>query len=435
MENRTREIYKDDFADYLLCLSLDVGEGMLKNGADVGRVEDTIERICFAYGAAHVEVFSIVSMIIAAIRMPDGTYSSQLRRVRQTGNNLNMLEQLNALSRKICRETPPLDEFDAKLHELKRQKMYPNIFGIFASAVGTAAFCLLFGGGIIEAAITFLVGAAISALNQYSPKRLNAMARTVIGAFVASALAAVASMIISGLNVDSIIIGAIMLLVPGLLFGTAMRDLLTGDLLAGMMKTLHAFLQTLMIGFGYMLLYAILGERINAHAIANADPNVLLQFVGAVVATLAFGIAFKVNKRHLLSVTVCGTLTFAVYFAIEMLLGGSLFWAAFASSVFAALFSEIVARTYKTPSIVILTPGIISIVPGGFLYRTVRDFVQGAHESGFEQLTSGAMIALGIAGGVVAVSVIFGIITDHHKSKSGKIHKNVNEYRQKASKH
>ena len=63
MENKVREIYKDDFTEYLLCLALDVGEGMLKNGAEVARVEDTIERICHAYGAVHVEVFSIISMI------------------------------------------------------------------------------------------------------------------------------------------------------------------------------------------------------------------------------------------------------------------------------------------------------------------------------------------------------------------------------------
>ena len=71
MKTKTREIYKDNFADYLLCLALDVGEGMLKNGGEVGRVEDTIERICRAYGAQHVEVFTIVSMITAAVRMPD----------------------------------------------------------------------------------------------------------------------------------------------------------------------------------------------------------------------------------------------------------------------------------------------------------------------------------------------------------------------------
>ena len=107
-----KEIYKKDFAAYLLCLALDVGEGMLKNGGDVNRVEDTIERICRAYGAEHVEVFTIISVINAAVRMPDGSYSSQLRRVKSTSNNLGKLERLNALSREICREKPSLDDFD-----------------------------------------------------------------------------------------------------------------------------------------------------------------------------------------------------------------------------------------------------------------------------------------------------------------------------------
>ena len=69
MKNQTREIYKDNFSEYLLCLALDVGEGMLRNGGEVSRVEDTMERILYAYGAAHVEVFAIISYINAAVRM------------------------------------------------------------------------------------------------------------------------------------------------------------------------------------------------------------------------------------------------------------------------------------------------------------------------------------------------------------------------------
>ena len=63
MEIQKRTADTDIYAEYLLCLALDVGEGMLKNGGEISRVEDTIERICKAYGAAHVEVFSIISFI------------------------------------------------------------------------------------------------------------------------------------------------------------------------------------------------------------------------------------------------------------------------------------------------------------------------------------------------------------------------------------
>ena len=120
MEKQKRTADTDIYAEYLLCLALDVGEGMLKNGGEISRVEDTIERICKAYGAAHIEVFSIISFISAAIRMPDGSYSSQLRRIKSTGTNLNTLERLNALSREICRTTPTLDIFDEKIREVKK---------------------------------------------------------------------------------------------------------------------------------------------------------------------------------------------------------------------------------------------------------------------------------------------------------------------------
>ena len=142
MENKVREIYKDNFTEYLLCLALDVGEGMLKNGAEVSRVENTIERICQAYGAVHVEVFTIISMINAAVRMPDGSYSSQLRRVKQTSTNLDTLEGLNNLSRKICHEKPSLDEFDEMLHELKNRRAYKPWAHVLSSVIAASAFCL-----------------------------------------------------------------------------------------------------------------------------------------------------------------------------------------------------------------------------------------------------------------------------------------------------
>ncbi len=412
MESK-REIYKDDFTDYLLCLALDVGEGMLRNGGEIARVEDTIERICHAYGAVHVEVFSIISMINAAIRMPDGSYSSQLRRVRQTGNNLNALEKFNALSREICRTTPALEVFDDKVHEVKREMAYPTWVYITSSALGAAAFCPFFGGGVVDSILTFFVGVVVAGIISLRSNRLNSMAKTVIASFAASIIAGLAYILLPSLNVDSVIIGAIMLLVPGLMFGTAMRDLLCGDLLAGTLKSLQALLQTLMIAFGYLLTYSIIGDRLLSGINNSGDEiHFVVQFTAAIAASVAFSVAFKTNKRHLASTGICGALTFASYFLIEMWTS-SLFWAAFISSVFAALFSELTARVRKVPAIVILMPGVISTVPGGYLYRSARDFIQGSRHTGLANLGSAAEIALGIAGGIVTAAILFGIISDY----------------------
>ena len=157
-ENKRVEIYKDNFAEYLLCLSLDIGEGMLKNGGEVSRVEDTIERICRAYGAQHVEVFSTISVIHAFIRLEDGSYSSQMRRVRQVSMHLGMLERLNALSREVCDTTPPLAELEEKLREAKGTTTYPRWVSFLASAVACCGFTFFFDGTWRDAAVSFVIG-------------------------------------------------------------------------------------------------------------------------------------------------------------------------------------------------------------------------------------------------------------------------------------
>lgn len=253
METTAKDTLNDNFTDRLLCLALDVGEGILRNGGEINRVEDTIERICKAYGAEHVEVFTIISVIHAAIRMPDGSYSSQMRRVKTTANNLSKFEALNALSREICQTKPPLEEFDKRIHELKKQRTYPKYVEVIASGVATGGFALFFGGSFKDAAVAFVLGIIIAFVDTYSSKRLNAMAKTVISSFIATLLAALSVKLGLGDSVDYIMIGAIMVLVPGVAFGTAMRDLLCGDLLAGTLKTLQACMLALMIAFGYLI--------------------------------------------------------------------------------------------------------------------------------------------------------------------------------------
>jgi uncharacterized membrane protein YjjP (DUF1212 family) len=258
MELQVKEGYKQNATDYLLCLALDVGEGLLKNGAEVARVEDTVERICRAYGAEHVEVFCIISVINAAIRMPDGSYSSQIRRVRNITNNFNKIEQLNSLSREVCQSKPGLNVFDDKLHELKSNKTYPTYVHMLAHGVGAGGFAFFFGGDWKDALVSFIIGLVIALIDRFSPSRMTGIAKTVVSSFVSSLIAVFSVRLGIGSDEDVIIIAFIMLLVPGVAFGTAMRDLFCGDLAAGSLKILQAFLLALMIAFGYTMAMLVL---------------------------------------------------------------------------------------------------------------------------------------------------------------------------------
>ena len=259
MEEKSKDIYKNNFTEYLLCLALDIGEGMLKNGAEISRVEDTIERICRAYGAEHVECFTIISMISTAIRMPSGEYSTQMRRVKSTATNLATLESLNALSREICKNVPPLSEVERRIAEIKGTRPYPEWVRLCAMALAASAFCVFFGGGVMDTLITLLIGAVLFFIDSYTSPRMNGMVKILFSSFVAAGIATLSVHLGIGQNETAITIGAIMLLVPGLAFSTAMRDLLSGDLLAGSLKMIQACLCALMIAFGYMAAVSLIG--------------------------------------------------------------------------------------------------------------------------------------------------------------------------------
>ena len=84
--------------DEVLDVILDIGCRLLESGAEVRRVEDTVERLCLAYGAHDVDVFSIVVLVGVTVEGPDGNHYTQIRKVGSIGNSLVRIEKLNALA-------------------------------------------------------------------------------------------------------------------------------------------------------------------------------------------------------------------------------------------------------------------------------------------------------------------------------------------------
>ena len=75
-------------ADKILERALDIGEAMLRSGAEILRIEDTIIRICNAYGDGIVDVFTILSLIIVSWKTPDGRSITQTRRIYSYSTDL-----------------------------------------------------------------------------------------------------------------------------------------------------------------------------------------------------------------------------------------------------------------------------------------------------------------------------------------------------------
>ena len=247
-----------DMAGDILDIALDVGAELLRCGAEVHRVEDTVTRICRAYGAVEVEVFAINSLIVAEIRLSDDSYSTQTRRIYGCQNHLARLEELNALSREICCEPKDRATVTLRINDIKKYRPVPSWLCYVGGMLSTGAFAVFFGGSLLDGLAAAVIGLLMTFVNRHQALAINAMARTVVGSFFAGVLALLCVAVGFGHSADKIIIGTIMLEIPGSAFGNALRDLLVGDTLAGSLRLIQALLQACIMALGYLAAMVLL---------------------------------------------------------------------------------------------------------------------------------------------------------------------------------
>jgi len=239
--------------------AMDIGEQMLISGAEVHRVEESVSRICYAFGAERVDVFIITSSMVVTVHTTDGEKYTETRRIINTTTNFEKIHKLNELSRKICQTKLTEEEIKEMLNEAINCKRFPVWAEVICYALIAGAFTLFFGGSVIETVVSLLVGAIVRISISLSDRVIgNKIFRKFFSAAVTTLLAFLAVKIGVIEKVDKIIIGNIMTLIPGIGLTNAIRDLFTGDSIAGLLRSIEAVLIALAIAAGYFLV-AVLG--------------------------------------------------------------------------------------------------------------------------------------------------------------------------------
>ena len=104
-----------------LHIFLDMGDALLNSGAEIFRVEDTLNRMGYACGAAQMNVFVITSSIVITMEFPEEGARTQTRRIRESGgNDFTKLEQLNDLSRRFCNHPVPAAELRKEFDKINK---------------------------------------------------------------------------------------------------------------------------------------------------------------------------------------------------------------------------------------------------------------------------------------------------------------------------
>ena len=246
----------------LISLLLDFGEAMIASGAEISRVEDSLNRIGASFGAVRTEVFAITASLVLTLRFEKEEFTGS-RRITSTGDtDFNKLRKLNELSRDCVEKKLSLPILEERLDEIRKMKPSP-IKTYLGSAVAAGSFALFFGGGIWDGLIAACIGLLVCLMQskiavRFPNKAFFLFSISLVTGCGVCLLAKALPFV--PLQIDKIIIGDIMLTIPGIATTMAVRDLLIGDTITGVTKLLECLLWAGCLAAGFILALMLCGR-------------------------------------------------------------------------------------------------------------------------------------------------------------------------------
>jgi uncharacterized membrane protein YjjP (DUF1212 family)/uncharacterized membrane protein YjjB (DUF3815 family) len=422
MENIAKKLSEHEFLedkkhfDKVLALALDLCGGLLTCGTSVNRVEIACQKICLAFGAKEVNVFAFPSIIQASIKLADGGEVSQMKRIYFSFNNFHKMEMLNQLSRDICDKGYSVERAREELDKILANKYYSLPAVVAGGGIAAGAFTVFFGGSLIDSIPAMLIGFLMTYLNFFFLEReFNSYART----FMLSVIGGISSIVLSWLfticgancNCSMVMIGTIMVVIPGLLVCNAVRDMFAGDLFSGSFELLNGIITTLAIAAGYGAALIALKSIANVFdAVPRTGVNYYVYImISCIVGAGGFSVMFNCHLKKLLIAMGNIIVTFIAYLLMEAYVG-DVFADTLVATIIAAALGEVLARVFKAPSAIFMVPAIMAFVPGGSLYYAISYAISGNSELALGWGKTAGMIFLGIAVGLSVITALCQLI-------------------------
>ena len=251
----------------VLDVALEAGCILLKNGAEIFRVEETVYRICHYYGIESCSVFTLTNGIFLTAGSTTDPYFAKVKHLPVGGSHLGRVAAVNQLSREIEQGKYTIEEVHEKLKEIQNIPDKSNLAKIMAAGIGCGAFCFLFAGNLFDSLTAFVSGIIYYIFNLYiNEKYMSKITGNICGGILLTMICLVSYHFSIGQHMDAMIAGSIMPLVPGVPFTNSIRDFADGDYISGAVRMLDAILVFISIamgiGFVFLMYHHFLGGNI-----------------------------------------------------------------------------------------------------------------------------------------------------------------------------
>lgn len=403
-----------NYVDEILEFCVNLSRQMIISGANLERVHLAVEVICKAYGLKDISIFFLSNYISLGAYDSEGNYSSRQVSIPPAGIHLERLKSLNQLSYKVAEITPNPKVLMQMLERAVQVREYNSFLVLIGRICAMSCLSFMFGGSTRE---IFPIAAVVTLLHFLMPILENSGLDRIVSNALTMCIAACAALmfIYSGFsnNLAVILITISMLVIPGIPLVNAMRNLLCGREINGILQMLKIFIETMALGMGLYVAIAMFGGEALKNAentIPMSDPIYLV--ILSYIASIGFGMVFMIPPKDLWLAGLGGALARLALVSLTPITSNRLLFVTL-SAMAAALYAEFLAVTRKQPSTYFVYPSIIPLIPGDLFFFALAGLYLG-DKAGVE--TNGINCLLSLAG--LSIGFVLSSTVAHHIRRS-----------------
>ncbi len=231
---------------------------LIECGCSSNRVENLTQRLGESWGV-EVETLAIPTGVWISIRR-GGTNLLELTRVRNWTVDLDRLARLNEMIESFHAHKITLKEAHLRLKaEANAQPPYGRVATLIAGAASSPILVYNYGGPPREVALALPIGIGVQILHKYVFVGEN---RRFLGDFMCAIFVALyaclGARLLPGVDVPRLIVGGLVILLPGLVFVNAVHEVAQKNLVSGAAKLLEALVITASLGCGVIFVLGLL---------------------------------------------------------------------------------------------------------------------------------------------------------------------------------
>ncbi|TCD46778.1 threonine/serine exporter family protein [Streptococcus sp. X16XC17] len=384
------------------------GELLMESGAEIYRIEDTMKIIAKRLGIQNFETYVVNQGIITSGLDADDNHLGKTYTTKDVSIHMGKLEAVNALSRQIVNgDVTDLREISQRLQEIENYPKQSVSLTLFAYFFGAGGFSMALGSSWADALASALTGLILGYVFHLISHRVHAgFIHTIIGSAVITFSASLLLRFGFGQNLGPIVLGALMILIPGAFFVNSIREFSQNNYSTGLTLLMSALLSCISLSVGVVSILEILPfvEQMGSAftSTLNSPLELIIRTATAAIGTMAFAILYQVPRKYLLHIGILGGLSWLIYLLIVE--GFQLdAVAVFVSSLIVAFCSRLLAVHKKCPMTIFLSTSIFPLIPGLSFYRAVYFILVGSNEIALEHMRTSFVTAFTIA---IAIGLI-----------------------------